>query len=136
MVYLVAVVKKETTKAEVNAVLKARRRGSAQTRAACTATKSWSRAISRSNPFSSIVDAKLTGAQGDLIQLGLWYDNEWGYSCRLADVTRDGSCEAADRRLSGGELHARCTTPVTCAAGASLLREDLNVPLKNGASRR
>jgi glyceraldehyde 3-phosphate dehydrogenase len=29
----------------------------------------------------------LTGAQGDLIQLGLWYDNEWGYSCRLADVT-------------------------------------------------
>ena len=31
---------------------------------------------------------KLTNAQGDLIQLGLWYDNEWGYSCRLADVTK------------------------------------------------
>jgi glyceraldehyde 3-phosphate dehydrogenase len=40
------------------------------------------------NPHSSIVDSKLTGAQGDLIQLGLWYDNEWGYSCRLADVTQ------------------------------------------------
>jgi glyceraldehyde-3-phosphate dehydrogenase/erythrose-4-phosphate dehydrogenase len=23
-----------------------------------------------------------------MIQLGLWYDNEWGYSCRLADVTQ------------------------------------------------
>jgi len=41
----------------------------------------------KQNPHSSIVDGKLTGAQGDLIQLGLWYDNEWGYSCRLADVT-------------------------------------------------
>ena len=30
----------------------------------------------------------MTGAQGDLIQLALWYDNEWGYSCRLADVTQ------------------------------------------------
>jgi glyceraldehyde 3-phosphate dehydrogenase len=35
----------------------------------------------------SIIDASLTGANGDLIQIGAWYDNEWGYSCRLADLT-------------------------------------------------
>jgi len=29
----------------------------------------------------------LTAANGDLIQIGAWYDNEWGYSCRLADLT-------------------------------------------------
>ena len=26
--------------------------------------------------------------EGDLIQIAAWYDNEWGYSCRLADLTR------------------------------------------------
>ena len=40
------------------------------------------------NPNSSIVDGKLTNANGDLIQIAAWYDNEWGYSCRLADVTK------------------------------------------------
>jgi len=29
----------------------------------------------------------LNNANGDLIQLAAWYDNEWGYSCRLADLT-------------------------------------------------
>jgi glyceraldehyde 3-phosphate dehydrogenase len=42
----------------------------------------------KQNPHSSIIDGKLTNAQGDLIQIAAWYDNEWGYSCRLADLTR------------------------------------------------
>jgi glyceraldehyde 3-phosphate dehydrogenase len=37
--------------------------------------------------YSSIIDAHLTNANGDLVQIGAWYDNEWGYSCRLADLT-------------------------------------------------
>jgi glyceraldehyde 3-phosphate dehydrogenase len=38
---------------------------------------------------SSIVDAALTYKSGDLIAVVSWYDNEWGYSCRTADlVTR------------------------------------------------
>jgi glyceraldehyde 3-phosphate dehydrogenase len=24
---------------------------------------------------------------GDLVKVAAWYDNEWGYSCRTADVT-------------------------------------------------
>jgi glyceraldehyde 3-phosphate dehydrogenase len=37
--------------------------------------------------YSSIVDANLTQALGDLIKVLAWYDNEFGYSCRLAEMT-------------------------------------------------
>ena len=86
MVYLVAVVKKETTKDEVNAVLKRAANGPLKHVLQYTEEELVSSDFKK-NAYSSIVDSKLTGAQGDLIQLGLWYDNEWGYSCRLADVT-------------------------------------------------
>jgi len=35
---------------------------------------------------SSIVDALSTMVVGKLVKVVSWYDNEWGYSCRLADV--------------------------------------------------
>jgi glyceraldehyde 3-phosphate dehydrogenase len=35
---------------------------------------------------SSIVDLPLTQVQGDLVSLAAWYDNEWGYASRLAEV--------------------------------------------------
>lgn len=38
------------------------------------------------DPHSSIVDAPATQVQGDLVKTVLWYDNEWGYSCRVADT--------------------------------------------------
>jgi len=38
------------------------------------------------NPASTIVDLSCTKViDGDLIKVISWYDNEWGYSCRLAD---------------------------------------------------
>jgi glyceraldehyde 3-phosphate dehydrogenase len=38
--------------------------------------------------LSSIVDAPLTMAMGDnFFKVVSWYDNEWGYSCRVADLT-------------------------------------------------
>jgi len=87
MVYLVAVVKKATTKDELNAALKRAAAGTLKHVLQYTEEELVSSDFKR-NPFSSIVDGKMTGAQGDLIQLALWYDNEWGYSCRLADVTQ------------------------------------------------
>ena len=87
MVYLVAVTKKATTKDELNALLKKAADGPLKHVLQYTEEELVSADFKR-NPYSSIVDSKLTGAQGDLIQLGLWYDNEWGYSCRLADVTK------------------------------------------------
>lgn len=38
------------------------------------------------NPHSAIFDAGLTQVLGDLVHVGAWYDNEWGYSCRLRDL--------------------------------------------------
>ncbi|MBM3146401.1 MAG: type I glyceraldehyde-3-phosphate dehydrogenase [Actinobacteria bacterium] len=38
------------------------------------------------NSHSSIFDAELTMAKGRLVKVMSWYDNEWGYSCRIADL--------------------------------------------------
>jgi glyceraldehyde 3-phosphate dehydrogenase len=38
------------------------------------------------NPHSSIFDSKLTQANGNLVKVFSWYDNEWGFSCRMVDV--------------------------------------------------
>lgn len=40
------------------------------------------------NPHSSIVDAIATDVAGNLVKVITWYDNEWGYSCRTADLTK------------------------------------------------
>jgi len=37
--------------------------------------------------FSAVVDAPLTMSIGPLAKISAWYDNEWGYSNRVADVT-------------------------------------------------
>ena len=36
--------------------------------------------------YSSIFDSGLTMANGPLVKVFSWYDNEWGYSCRLVDL--------------------------------------------------
>ena len=42
----------------------------------------------KGNPYSSIVDAAYTQVVGgNMVEVLAWYDNEWGYSCRLADLT-------------------------------------------------
>ena len=86
MVYLVAQVKKETTKDELNAILRGAAQGDLKEYVRFSDEELVSGDFKRS-PFSSIIDGPLTNANGDLIQIGAWYDNEWGYSCRLADLT-------------------------------------------------
>ena len=39
----------------------------------------------KGSSYSAIVDAGLTMAIGDLVKVVGWYDNEWGYACRLAE---------------------------------------------------
>lgn len=38
------------------------------------------------NPLSTIVDLPLTMAQGNMVKIVGWYDNEWGYSNRLVEM--------------------------------------------------
>jgi len=40
------------------------------------------------NPYSSIFDSKVTMVNGNLVKLLSWYDNEWGYSCRIVDLLK------------------------------------------------
>jgi len=40
------------------------------------------------SPFSSIVDADSTAVNGKLVKVITWYDNEWGYSARCADLVK------------------------------------------------
>jgi glyceraldehyde 3-phosphate dehydrogenase len=86
MIYLVVQTKKPTTRDELNAILRAAAEGELAQYVAYTDEELVSSDFKR-NPNSSIIDAKLTNALGDLVQIAAWYDNEWGYSCRLADLT-------------------------------------------------
>jgi glyceraldehyde 3-phosphate dehydrogenase len=87
MVYLVVQVKRETTKEEVNAIMRQAASGELKRYVQYNDVDLVSSDFKRS-PYSSIFDSSLTGANGDLIQIAAWYDNEWGYSCRLADLTQ------------------------------------------------
>jgi glyceraldehyde 3-phosphate dehydrogenase len=40
----------------------------------------------QNSSYSCIFDSELTMVTGDLVKVFGWYDNEWGYSCRLVDL--------------------------------------------------
>ena len=86
IVDLVAEVKKPTTKEEVNAALKAAAKGPLKGILAYSEEPLVSIDLC-GNPNSSIVDSLLTSVmEGNMVKTLSWYDNEWGYSCRLRDL--------------------------------------------------
>jgi len=48
----------------------------------------------RGNTHSAIVDLPQTMVNGNVVKVIGWYDNEWGYSCRLAEF-----CEFVGKKL-------------------------------------
>jgi glyceraldehyde 3-phosphate dehydrogenase len=38
------------------------------------------------SPYSCVFDSDLTMASGTMVKVFGWYDNEWGYSCRMSDL--------------------------------------------------
>jgi len=47
------------------------------------------------SPYSSVVDGPMTKAIGRLVKVLSWYDNEWGYSCRMAEMIKK-ICDIAE----------------------------------------
>jgi len=86
----VAVLKKEATKEEINAVLKE----SSETTLKGILHYTEDPIVSADiigNPHSSIADGLSTsviGGRGRLVKVLSWYDNEWGFSCRLVDLLK------------------------------------------------
>jgi glyceraldehyde 3-phosphate dehydrogenase len=86
VVDLVAVLKTNTTDKEVNAALKAAAEGELKGILAYTEDPVVSSDMLH-NPNSSIIDAQLTKVMdGNFLKVIAWYDNEWGYSCRVNDL--------------------------------------------------
>jgi glyceraldehyde 3-phosphate dehydrogenase len=85
---LVVVTEKQTTTEAVNAALKAAAEGPLKGILAYTEDPIVSTDMLH-NPNSSIVDAQMTKVlAGDLVKVLAWYDNEWGYSCRVVDLVK------------------------------------------------
>ncbi len=83
----VAVLKKSATKDEVNAALKK----AAETSLKGIMQYSEDELVSADiigNEHSCILDSKLTMAYGNTVKLFGWYDNEWGFSCRVVDLLK------------------------------------------------
>lgn len=86
VVDLVALLKKNTTAEEVNSALKAAAEGELKGIIQCVDEPLVSIDFT-GNSHSSIVDCSLTNVVGEnLVKVIAWYDNEWGYSCRLVDM--------------------------------------------------
>jgi glyceraldehyde 3-phosphate dehydrogenase len=82
---LVATLKTEATVAEVNAAIKSAAEGPMKgILAYCEDPIVSSDVIG--DPHSSVFDAKSTMAHGRTVKVLSWYDNEWGYSSRVADL--------------------------------------------------
>ncbi|MGP8081097.1 MAG: type I glyceraldehyde-3-phosphate dehydrogenase [Dehalococcoidales bacterium] len=78
---------KDVTPDQVNAALKAAAAGSMSTYLQYCEEPLVSTDF-KGNSHSAIVDAMSTiGIGGNMIKVIAWYDNEWGYSCRLGDLT-------------------------------------------------
>ena len=82
---LVAILKKEVTVEEINAAIKAASEGPMKGILEYTEDPIVSVDII-GNSHSCIFDSLSTMVNGNLVKVVGWYDNEWGYSCRVVDL--------------------------------------------------
>jgi glyceraldehyde 3-phosphate dehydrogenase len=82
---LVVSLERETSKEEVNAAFKEDAAGALKGLLQYTEDPIVSSDIEQ-NAHSCIFDSSLTMVRGNTVKTFGWYDNEWGYSCRLVDL--------------------------------------------------
>jgi glyceraldehyde 3-phosphate dehydrogenase len=86
VVDLVAILKKNASAEELNSALSGAAQGELKGILSYTADPVVSTDMLK-NPNSSIVDSLMTKVlDGNLAKVIAWYDNEWGYSCRVVDL--------------------------------------------------
>jgi len=83
----VAVLKKPATKEQINEAMKKAADGPMKGILEYTEDELVSTDII-GNQHSCIFDSKLTMAQGSTVKVFGWYDNEWGFSCRVVDLLK------------------------------------------------
>jgi len=87
VVDLVVWVEKGTSVEEVNAALQKASQSGPLSKYLAYETQELVSSDFKGNPFSSIVDAPMTlVVGGNCVKVIAWYDNEWGYSCRVRDL--------------------------------------------------
>ncbi|MBQ7802471.1 type I glyceraldehyde-3-phosphate dehydrogenase [Candidatus Saccharibacteria bacterium] len=87
---ITAVVKRETTKEEINKVLKKASKEPYYEGILGVSEEELVSTDFRGDAHSAIVDLPLTDVVGgNLIKVVAWYDNEWGYSNRLVELAAD-----------------------------------------------
>lgn len=86
MIYLVAQLAREASRAQVNEALVAAAKQGPLHGILHTTDAELVSSDFRGSPHSATIDLSLTQAMGELVQICAWYDNEWGYACRLADL--------------------------------------------------
>jgi len=87
LVDLVVEAEKSTTKEEVNAAFKRAAEGPMKHILQYSDEPLVSGDF-KGNPHSAIFDSPLTYVVDNMIKVMAWYDNEWGYSCRVIDLTK------------------------------------------------
>ena len=88
LVDVVMELEKDTTTEEVNAALKAAAEGKLKGILRFETAPLVSSDF-KGNPHSSIVDADYTKViGGNMVKVLSWYDNEWGYTCRVVDLIK------------------------------------------------
>ena len=88
IVDLTAVLSKDVTKEDINAAMKQAAEGPLKGILEYTEDPIVSSDVLH-NPYSSVFDAGLTmvlGGKGNFVKVFAWYDNEWGFSCRMVEL--------------------------------------------------
>jgi glyceraldehyde 3-phosphate dehydrogenase len=86
LVDLCAILEKEATPEQINAAFK---EAAAKKPLSITLEYSEDPIVSADiigNPHGCVFDSQMTATQGNLVKVFGWYDNEWGFSCRMVDM--------------------------------------------------
>ncbi len=87
IVDIIAVVKKKTTVEKINDLFK--KAAESEMKGILGVSSEPLVSIDfKGNSLSSIVDLPLTMVNGNIVKVSSWYDNEWGYACRLAEMAK------------------------------------------------